>query len=115
MQYGIPEIDVATLAAWRDAGEPFRLVDVRTAPEVVQGLIPGAVHLPLHLLPLRFRELEGEGPLVVYCRTGARSAQAVMWLAGQGLREVYNLRGGILAWVQAGQPIDPAPAVRAAG
>ncbi len=115
MQYGIPEIDVATLAAWREAGRPFRLVDVRTAPEVAQGVIPGAVHLPLHLLPLRFRELEGEGPLIVYCRTGARSAQAVMWLAGQGWRDAFNLSGGIVAWARAGQPLHPPQPVRAAG
>lgn len=106
MQYGIPEIDVATLDAWRAAGRPVRLVDVRTAPEVAQGIIPDAEPLPLHLLPLRHRELEGTEPLVLYCRSGARSAQAVSWLMGRGRRDVYNLRGGILAWTGTGRALE---------
>jgi len=94
VQYGIPEIDVGTLLAWREAGQPVRLVDVRTGPEVSQGLIPGAHHVPLHLLPLRHRELEGDDALVLYCRSGARSAQAAMWLAGQGRAAGWSRRRG---------------------
>lgn len=106
MQYGIPEIDVDTLLAWREAGRAVRLVDVRTQPEVSQGVIPGACHVPLHLLPVRYRELDGDETLVLYCRSGARSAQAAMWLASQGRRGVYSLRGGIVAWLRAGGQVE---------
>lgn len=107
VRYGIPEIGVDMLLAWREAGRRLRLVDVRTQPEVSQGVIPGARHVPLHLLPVRYRELEGDETLVLYCRSGARSAQAALWLAGQGRRAVYSLRGGIVAWVRAGGQVEP--------
>lgn len=80
------------------------LVDVRTDREVGCGIIPGARHIPLHLLPQRLDEL-GDAPVVVfYCQSGARSAQACAFASGGG-REIYNLAGGILAWVGRGLPL----------
>lgn len=84
----------------------IRLVDVRTETEIARGSIPGAARLPLHLLPMRLHELDSEAPTVFYCQTGGRSAQAAAFAAAQGFAEVYNLQGGITAWVQAGKPVS---------
>ncbi len=109
--YGFKEIDVSTLWQWRDAGKAFRLLDVRTPPETARGVISGAALLPMHLLPLRLQDLDDGEPLIIYCRTGARSAQVCAFLAQHGFTEVYNLRGGITAWAQAGLDLeDPARA-----
>jgi rhodanese-related sulfurtransferase len=81
---------------------PVTLLDVRTEPEVARGLIAGAKHIPLNMLPGRYQELNPQETLVVYCQSGARSAQACAWLAAQGFARVYNLQGGLLAWNRAG-------------
>ncbi len=78
-----------------------QLVDVRTDAEIARGRIPGAISLPLHLLPLRLNEL-GKKPTVFYCQMGGRSAQAAAFAAAQGMDDVYNLQGGITAWYQSG-------------
>ncbi len=81
------------------------LIDVRTDPEVGRGVIPGARHLPLQTLAARVGEIERNRPVVFYCQSGARSAQASYFLASQGWGEVYNLGGGIVGWVGRGLPI----------
>lgn len=80
------------------------LVDVRNDDEVARGIIEGAMHLPMSVIP-GMAGLLSEHPdtaLVFYCHSGIRSAQAAGFLAGQGRDKVYNLRGGILAWGNAG-------------
>jgi len=83
------------------------LLDVRTDAEVERGVIAGARHIPLHMLPARAGELDPAGPLVVYCQSGGRSAQACGWLAAQGFADVHNLQGGIIAWVREGNILAP--------
>ena len=104
----VNEIDAAELAELIDGGADVHLVDVRTAGEAAHGIIPHSEHLPLHLLPLHAEHLPAGPKLVFYCRSGARSAQACMFLQMRGRREVYNLRGGIIAWARAGLPIADA-------
>jgi rhodanese-related sulfurtransferase len=83
------------------------LLDVRTDAEVERGVIAGARHIPLHMLPMRAGELDPAAPLVVYCQSGGRSAQACGWLAAQGFTDVHNLQGGIIAWVREGNVLAP--------
>jgi len=78
------------------------LVYVRTDAEVMRGKVSGSVHIPLAELPARLGELTGRNEIVVYCHSGMRSGQACAYLAAQGLTNVYNLAGGILAWMRAG-------------
>ena len=87
----------------------LRLVDVRNDDEVKRGIIPSAVHIPLAQIPARLDHLvEGEEPLVFYCHSGIRSAQAAAFIAGNGRSgPVYNLRGGVLAWGKAGYAFGP--------
>ncbi len=101
---GFKNISVSELQAMLDAGG-INLVDVRTDAEIARGVIPGAEKLPLHLLPLRMHELDKNKPTVFYCQMGGRSAQAAGFAAAQGFADVYNLQGGITAWVQSGATI----------
>ncbi len=103
--FGIKEIDAATLLQWRESGQSFRLIDVRTPAETAQGIIEGAELLPLHLLPLSLDQFRANESLVIYCRTGARSGQACAFLAQHGLSNAHNLRGGIMAWAMNRYPV----------
>ncbi len=68
------------------------------------GHIEGSIQIPLGELPARLGELESrkQDPVIVVCRSGRRSGNAVVLLAGSGFREAYNLEGGLLAWREAG-------------
>lgn len=103
--YGIKEIDVAGLYSLLSEKKKIALVDVRSDNEVAYGVIEGAQHLPLHLLPIKADELDKETHTIFYCRSGARSAQACAFMAAKGHNNVYNLQGGIMAWMQSGQPL----------
>lgn len=104
--FGIKEIDVDTLHSHIEDGKKIRLLDVRGIAEMAQGMIPNAEKLPLHTLPARLNEIDGDELTVLYCRSGARSAQGVGFMAQQGFDNVYNLRGGIIAWAQTGRPLE---------
>ena len=97
-------ITVAELPGLIASGK-VQLVDVRTDAEIARGRIKGATSLPLHLLPLCLHDLNAQKATVFYCQMGGRSAQAAAFAAAQGMGDVYNLQGGIMAWVQAGGEI----------
>ncbi|MDX8387819.1 MAG: rhodanese-like domain-containing protein [Ghiorsea sp.] len=81
------------------------LVDVRTLEEFNDAHVEGALHIPLHLLPVRHEEI-GEGkPVFIICHSGMRSAQATQWLMSHGKQPVFNVVGGMQAWLQTGYPI----------
>jgi len=83
--------------------EGLAVVDVRELVEWQYGHIEGALHIPLGELTSRLDEFP-QGQTLVVCKVGARSAQAVYWLAQQG-RDVVNLDGGLLTWEGAGRPL----------
>lgn len=82
------------------------LIDVRTDAEVARGVIAGTRHIELQKLPQNLAHLPKEKPVVLYCQSGGRSAQAAQFLASQGFDTVYNLSGGILAWQREGEPLS---------
>ena len=92
------EIDVEELKSWLDDGREVALLDVREPHEYRICHLEGSRLLPPRELLYRWQELDAETPTVVYCHTGIRSAQAVMFLRHQGLARTTNLRGGIEAW-----------------
>lgn len=101
----IKEIDSSEFAQWvNDASHKLRVIDVRQMQEIAMGTVPKAEALPLHMLPEKIGELPRDEKLVVVCRSGARSAQACMFLQQHGFSDVYNLRGGMMGWVQSGFP-----------
>lgn len=101
---GVREIDSNELEALKEQGS-LQLIDVRTEAEFAQAKIEGSTHIPLHMLPLRVHELKKAEPIVFYCRSGARSAQACVWLMSQGINNVFNLSGGIISWAQSGKAL----------
>lgn len=77
-----------------------KFVDVRTKTEFNAGHVNGAVNIPLDQIQRRYKEIAGlgESPVVIYCRSGNRSGQAVAYLLQQGIKNVYN--GGGLEDIQ---------------
>jgi rhodanese-related sulfurtransferase len=81
------------------------ILDVRTASEYEDGHIEGAVNIPVQELSTRLDELSNEDELLVYCRIGNRSAQAVDILQEVGFTKVYHMNAGITGWIEAGYPV----------
>ncbi len=102
----VPEITVQQLKARLDRGDRPLILDVRKPHEVQIASIGHDLLIPIDELPERLAELEPyrDQEIVVYCRSGARSARATKLLQEAGFRDVKNLKGGILAW---SQEIDP--------
>ncbi len=101
----VKEIEASELATLLAKHPDLTLIDVRTPAEIAAGVIPGTLAMPLTVLPLRIAEIPRDKQVVFYCRTGARSAQACLYLAQQGYDQVYNLRGGIINWAGNGLSI----------
>ncbi|MBI3574379.1 MAG: rhodanese-like domain-containing protein [Gammaproteobacteria bacterium] len=74
-----------------------QLVDVRTPGEYAAGALPGASNLPVEAIYQWVNNLDREKPVLLYCRSGARSGAATHFLRGAGFREAYNL-GAYAAW-----------------
>ena len=95
------DIEAAELHALLDTQQIY-LIDVRNDDEVARGVIPGATYITLSSIPsVNFSQLENQ-TVVFYCHAGVRSAQAAAFVADQIDANVYNLRGGVLAWANAG-------------
>ena len=82
------------------------MVDVRSPVEMVQGVLPNAESVPVHLVPVRMEEWRNPLKIVFYCRNGARSAQVCVFLQQQGFGQVINLRAGIIDWFRQGYAIE---------
>lgn len=80
------------------------LLDVRTPGEVAEGYVKGAINIPIDELPKRVGELPKDREIVAYCRSGARSALATLYLRALGFK-VNSLDHGIHEWEEAGLPI----------
>lgn len=76
-----------------------RVVDVRSPQETAQGVLPGALLVPIGELESRAAEIPRDGaPTLVYCAGGGRSAAACEYLSGAGWSGLMNLQGGIQSW-----------------
>ena len=84
-----------------------QLVDVRQPHEWDAGHITEATHIELAELPARAAALDRERPVVLVCRSGARSAMATAALSQAGF-DAHNMAGGMLAWTDAGLTMEPA-------
>jgi adenylyltransferase/sulfurtransferase len=105
--------ELAELLAKRDAGDAdFVLVDVREPGEREIVAIPGSVLVPVGgirtgaALP-RLSELAAGKPLILHCKSGGRSAEALSLLRANGFSGVRHLAGGVLAWVDDVDPGQP--------
>lgn len=114
------EIDAPTLCRWL-ASDMAVLVDVREDDEFAEERIPGAINVPLSRFDVRKLPAEDGRRLVLTCAVGRRSAQAAGILLAAGHESATHLRGGMLAWDDAGFETEigsplavAAPASRAA-
>lgn len=76
------------------------ILDVRTPDEYAGGIIPGAVNINVMDPGFydRFSDFDKEAPVLVYCRSGARSFRAASILESLGFTDLHNLSGGIMFW-----------------
>jgi rhodanese-related sulfurtransferase len=87
---------------------PPLLIDVRTDEERALARIEPSLHIGLQEFVDRApREIPTDADVVVYCHSGARSAQATMWMLANGWSKVRNLEGGIDAWSVEADPSVP--------
>lgn len=98
------EMTPPELKAKLDRGDDFVLIDVREPHEYELCKIPSAILIPLNTIPQRLSELDPEAEIVLQCRSGRRSADALMFLQAHGFANLWNLKGGILAW---SDEVDP--------
>ena len=97
------EITPAELQRMKEAGERFQLVDVREPYEVELCSI-GGENIPLGSIVDRLDQVRKDVPVVVHCRSGARSAAVINALETRyGYTNLLNLKGGILAY---GREVD---------
>jgi len=97
------EVSVQELKEKMDNGEDFQLVDVREDFEYETSNIGGLL-IPLGGILIETDKVAKDKPVIIMCRSGKRSAAAIMQLEQQGFTNLYNLQGGILAWAA---EIDP--------
>ena len=98
-------IDVATVKGLQGRDDVV-LFDVREQSEYDAGHIAGVRLIPLGQVPARMAEIPKDKTVILTCRSGNRSGQAADYLRKQGYTNVHNMQGGILAWQQAGLPIE---------
>ncbi len=80
-----------------------RILDVREDFEVAEGMITGALHIPMGQLQARLSELDPAVPVIAVCRSGNRSARVADALNGAGFT-ADTMTGGMIAWTRAGLP-----------
>lgn len=103
----VPAIEPRALAERLRAGDGLDLVDVREPHEWDIGRIEGARLAPLSSFAEALSALDSARDVVVYCKSGVRSAKAVRQLQAAGFRRVWNLAGGILRWSEEVDPSVP--------
>ena len=93
------DITVTELAE-RVKSNHLKLIDVREPHELEISRIPNAVNIPLGQLAARLSELDSAEEMVLFCKSGSRSARGLELLASAGFKKVKNLKGGINAWAR---------------
>lgn len=101
---GMKEVTVQELKALLDSQADFQLIDVRELYEFEQANI-GGEHIPMADVPHNINRIQTSKQVVIHCRSGGRSGNIIQWLEkNHGFDNLYNLKGGILAWAK---EIDP--------
>jgi adenylyltransferase/sulfurtransferase len=103
-------ITAGELKEWQDAGKDFVLVDVREPAEYDIVRIPGSVLIPKDriLSGEALSELPQDRQVVLHCKSGARSAEALAALKAAGFRDAVHVQGGVLSWIKQVDPSLPA-------
>ncbi len=100
------EVTVTELKKMLDTKEDFQLIDVREEYETEIANIGGEL-IPMGDVMDNLNKISKDKKVVVYCRSGGRSGTITQALEAQGFKNIYNMKGGILAWAS---EIDPSMA-----
>ena len=107
VQEGTMDITVKELKERMDRGEAPRLIDVREPHEAAICRIPGAELIPAAQFAQQLGELDPHEEIVIHCKSGGRSGQAVQMMKARGFTNARNLTGGVLAWIDQIDPSQP--------
>ena len=100
----LKEISVKELHEWQLNGEIFQLIDVREPHEYLIANLDAEL-IPLGTILLNANKIDKEKKVVIHCKMGGRSAKAIRQLQEEfGFDNIYNLKGGIIAWIDEIQP-----------
>ena len=99
------ELEPDRVAELAEQGK-IQLVDVRTDAEYTAGHLAGARHIPFEELTARVGELDRSRPLLLYCRSGGRSAAATQAFSASGW-QAESMGGGLVEWTNRGHPLEP--------
>ena len=95
------EKNVQELKSMLDNNDDFILLDVRTEYEVLISKISDkSCHIPMNDIPSKISELDTNKEIIVYCKSGKRSAKVCEYLENNNFPTTYNLKGGILSWAK---------------
>ena len=100
------ELIISAADAYQLYQDDVFVLDVRTPEEYQESHIPGSVLIPLDQLGLRAGELPQNETILVYCRSGNRSLEAVYMLDEAGFKRVHSLDQGINNWIQSGYEVE---------
>ena len=105
---GLQNLDAGAFASQLDACDHAVVLDVRTPEEFQTGYIHGAVNYNIYDADFdqRIAQIGKNKAVFVYCKAGGRSADAAARLVKLGFSEVYDLKGGIMAWTSKGQALE---------
>ncbi|KYG36426.1 rhodanese-like domain-containing protein [Priestia endophytica] len=93
----VKEITTEELQKKLENGESLHLIDVRENEEVAEGMIPGAVHIPMGEIPQKMDQLDTDKEYIFICRSGRRSENVCFFLEDHGY-QARNMVGGMLEW-----------------
>lgn len=87
--------------------EGIQLVDIRTPSEFSQGYIDNAQNIDFWSPDFdeRIETLDKTKPIIIYCKSGGRSAKCAVQLKAKGFGKIYDLKGGISQWMLQGMPV----------
>ena len=105
----------ALLARQQQADAALFVLDVRTPEEFAAGHIPGAVNIPHDQVAARLMDVPKDKDVVIYCRSGRRSAIAAEALAANGYTRLGHLEGDMQAWEAKGRPVERPAGAKASG
>lgn len=95
---GMKEVTVQELLQLKKTGKDFQLIDVREEHEFETGNLEGDL-IPLSQIPLNIERISKHKQVIIHCKSGSRSSQAIQWLEKTySFENLYNLKGGIAAW-----------------
>lgn len=103
IDYG--DVSVSEAKTLIDKKTSLIILDVRTLQEYEEGHIDGAINIPVQELEKRLNELSKDEEILIYCRTGNRSSQAVRILESNGYNKIFHMNEGITKWISEGYQV----------